>query len=217
MQLSQFQNTFPYVHKIDVNDKNWENYRDGWSLYTDIKKEAARQGINFATSEQFQLLDNSDFRLCATYPSKLIVPKAMSLKQIEACSKFRTKNRLPGLSYYHAATGCSMWRSSQCMTGIMNNRKMEDELMLNEIGKTANNSQTLINNSRVVIYDARPWLSAEGNRLKGGGFEKSKHYRNTEVIFCDVDNIHELSRCTRKIQDIANNPQTFFSSSQYSQ
>ena len=24
--------------------------------------------------------------MCATYPSKLIVPKAMSLKQIEACS-----------------------------------------------------------------------------------------------------------------------------------
>ena len=99
----------------------------------------------------------------------------------------------------------------------MNNRKMEDELMLNEIGKTANNSQTLINNSRVVIYDARPWLSAEANRLKGGCFEKSKHYRNTEVIFCDVDNIHELNKVTRKIQDIANNPQTFFSTTQYSQ
>jgi len=42
MQLSQFQNTFPYVHKLDVNDQNWESYRDGWSLYTNIVKEARR-------------------------------------------------------------------------------------------------------------------------------------------------------------------------------
>ena len=93
----------------------------------------------------------------------------------------------------------------------MNKRKMEDELMLNEIGKTANNMQTLVNNSRVLIYDARSWLAAEANKLKGGGFENNKHYRNTEIVFCDVDNIHELRKCTRKIQDIANNPGTFFS------
>lgn len=37
---------------------------------------------------------------------------------------------------------------------------MEDEIMINEIGKTANNSKTMINNSRVVIYDARPKLNA---------------------------------------------------------
>ena len=93
---------------------------------------------------------------------------------------------------------------------------MADELMINEIGKTANNSQTLINNSRVLIYDARPWLSAEANRLKNGGFENVKYYRNTDIIFCDIDNIHELSKCTRKIQEIPANPSTFFSMSQYS-
>ena len=109
-----------------------------------------------------------------------------------------------------------MWRSSQCKTGILNNRKMEDELMLNEIGKTANNKDTMINNSRVVIFDARPWLSAQGNRAKGGGFEISKHYRNTELVFCDVDNIHHLSKCTKKICEIAQNPSTFFSSAAYS-
>ena len=87
--------------------------------------------------------------------------------------------------------------------------------MINEIGKTANNSQSLINNSRVIIYDARPWLSAEANRLMNGGFEKTKYYRNTEVIFCDIDNIHEPNKCTRKIQEIPNKPQTFSSMSLY--
>ena len=28
--------------KIDVNNDNWENYEDGWSIYTDIVYEAMR-------------------------------------------------------------------------------------------------------------------------------------------------------------------------------
>jgi hypothetical protein len=46
----------------------------------------------------------------------------------------------------------------------------------------------------VVIYDARPKLNAQANRLKGGGFEDIKYYRNSEIFFCDIDNIHEVSK-----------------------
>lgn len=42
----------------------------------------------------------------------------------------------------------------------MNNRSIEDEIMLMEMGKTANQENNLINNSRVIIYDARPKLNA---------------------------------------------------------
>ena len=60
----------------------------------------------------------------------------MSSDQVVKCSKFRTKNRLPALTYFHKRTGVSMWRSSQCMNGLMNHRTMEDEIMLTEIGKS---------------------------------------------------------------------------------
>ena len=29
----------------------------------------------------------------------------------------------------------------------------------------------MINNSRIMIFDARPKLNAQANRIKGGGFE----------------------------------------------
>jgi hypothetical protein len=74
------------------------------------------------------------------------------------------------------------------MNGIMNYRSMEDEIMITEIGKT-NNSHNLINNSRVIIYDARPKLNAQGNKFKGGGFEDLKNYKNCDLIFCDIDRI----------------------------
>ncbi len=48
-----------------------------------------------------------------TYPAHLIVPKDISDKDIEDCSKFRTRNRFAVLSYYYRKNGASIWRSSQ--------------------------------------------------------------------------------------------------------
>ena len=124
---------------------------------------------------------------------------------MEACSKFRTKNRLPALTYYLKETGTSIWRCSQCTQGY-NRRSTDDEDMLMEIGRTSNTSQSLVNNSRIMIFDARPKLNAQANRIKGGGFEDHRNYRNSELIFCDIDNIHEVSKCFEKMHDISKDP-----------
>ena len=47
MSLSQMQNSFPYYMKIEINDYNWINYREGWNVYKDIAAEAKRWGLNF--------------------------------------------------------------------------------------------------------------------------------------------------------------------------
>ena len=93
----------------------------------------------------------------------------------------------------------------------MNNRKLEDEHMVNEIGKTSNTSSKPIHNSKVVIYDARPRLNAEVNRVKGGGYENIKNYRNSELLFCDIDNIHEVTKTFKKMHEISNHPEVFYS------
>lgn len=164
-------------------------------------------GIDFKTSKSFRIFKNKDYSVCATYPNMLVVPKCMKDNQIIACSKFRTKNRLPAMSYFDKNTGCSMWRCSQCMNGLMNNRIIEDENMLVEMGKTANNDRNLINNSRVIIYDARPKLNAQANKyIKNGGYEDTRYYKNCEIIFCDIDNIHEVSKCFKKMYEIVQQP-----------
>jgi hypothetical protein len=33
--------------KIEINDYNWINYREGWNVYKDIAAEAKRWGLNF--------------------------------------------------------------------------------------------------------------------------------------------------------------------------
>ena len=57
-----------------------------------------------------------------------------------------------------------------------------------------------------MIYDARPKLNAQANRIKGGGWEDSKNYRNCNIEFCDIDNIHEVSKCFNKMHEIIKDP-----------
>lgn len=159
-------------------------------------------------NEQFRPYSNEKFDLCRTYPALLVVPRAISNSQVEGCSKFRTRNRLPVLTYYHKELGTSIWRCSQCAQGY-GRRSTDDEDMLMEIGRTSNNSQSMISNSKIMIFDARPKLNAQANRIKGGGFEDMRNYRNSEIVFCDIDNIHEVSKCFQKMGDILKDPQNF--------
>ena len=91
------------------------------------------------------------------------------------------------------------------MSGMFNARVVEDEKMVEDIAKTAMSSKSMshmMHNSRIVIYDARPYLNAQANRLKKGGYEDVRNYRNSEILFCDIDNIHEVSKVFKKMQEM---------------
>jgi len=100
--------------------------------------------------------------------------------------------------------------------GIFGSRSIDDEDMIAEIGKTANSQNNLINNSRVVILDARPKINAYANKyVGGGGFENLKYYRNCELVFCDIENIHEVRKCFQKVREIGKKDKNFKNNSNY--
>ena len=67
----------------------------------------------------------------------------------------------------------------------------------------------------MIIYDARPYLNAQANKIKKGGFEDVRHYRNSELIFCEIDNIHKVTSVFKALQDLPLNPEIFDSSKEY--
>jgi myotubularin-related protein 6/7/8 len=74
----------------------------------------------------FKVLANEDFSICDSYPSELIASKHLSDELLLACSQFRTRQRMPTMTYYHQANGCSIWRSSQPMAGVLGKASKED-------------------------------------------------------------------------------------------
>jgi myotubularin-related protein 6/7/8 len=116
--------------------------------------------------DQLALYENDQGQLCRTYGRVLCCPR-LPEEEVFKCSRFRSKERLPVLTYHWRARGRAIFRSSQNMVGLTNKRSAEDEKMLQAIG---NLGQTESKPKTCHIYDARPRFNALGNKLAGKGF-----------------------------------------------
>ena len=161
-------------------------YKSGWDIYN-FYDEFKRQKVDL--KNDYEILDNSNFNFCETYPSKIITPK-ISRDKIEKCANFRKKKRLPTLTYRYT-NGYCIWRSSQTKGGFTG-KDDTDAIFLTNITRNSKN---------LVVYDARPKLNAMANKLKGGGYENPNNYPkiNMEVIFCDIPNIHAVRNSYEKL------------------
>ena len=176
---------------------NKENFQEGWNLYNP-EKEYERQGV---TNLDYEVNKNKLFRktklnenyaLCPSYPKFLITVGEITDPDYKYSAEFRTKNRLPALAYYHKITGGTIWRSAQTKSGISGNRNRFDEDLLLDITKISKKK-------KLYIYDCRPYLSAVANKLKGAGYEDTGNYRNSELFFCEIENIHTARNALNKI------------------
>ena len=83
---------------------------------------------------------------------------------------------------------------------MTHNRSADDELLLkllgnpNYIGDIGDKPEITVH-----IYDARPYLNAMANKVNGKGFEDVKFYKNCEIFFMDIENIHHVRDCHKKL------------------
>lgn len=60
----------------------------------------AKDAIGPVRKAAFQVYDNSLFKLCPTYPMTLLFPAQATPAMIAGCAAFRSKQRLPVLTYF---------------------------------------------------------------------------------------------------------------------
>ena len=185
---------FPKITKKFFNFaftyKNQQKAKKNIKVYN-IINEFQRQGIIFETNKEFRILSNNNFEFCESYPKRIIVPYNMTDAQIKKCSEFRTKNRIPTLTYRYNKNNCCIWRSSQTKSGLSNYKNKDDVELLTFIS----------NGKKLYIFDARPYLNAIANKLKGAGFENINNYPkiDIELIFCGIPNIHSVRNSFQKL------------------
>lgn len=87
---------------------------------------------------------------------------------------------------------------------------MEDELLLRLMGDAAADIEKDIQDSLTAlpvnlnIFDARCYSAALGNQLIGGGTESQTSYKNCEVFFKNIENIHNVRDSFKKICELCN-------------
>jgi len=163
----------------------------GWTFF-ELSAEFSRQGV---PSQHWNLCTlNSEHKLCPTYPSQLMVPALAKQSVVQGCAQFRSKGRLPVLTYYHSSTGAALLRCSQPLSGI-NGRSPEDEEYINCILNSNPGSEYL------YIVDTRPKINAMYNRAAGKGYEAEAFYPNTKFVFKGIENIHVMRDSLAKVVD----------------
>ncbi|XP_063793453.1 myotubularin isoform X1 [Pseudophryne corroboree] len=174
-----------------VNEERFST--NGWEVY-DPLTEFQRQGI---PNNIWRLtFINKNYEFCDTYPPFLMVPYVASDDDLRKVAAFRSRNRIPVLSWIHPENQSVITRCSQPLVGMSGKRNKDDERYL-EVIKEAN-GQT----SKLTIYDARPNVNAVANKATGGGYESDDAYPFAELVFLDIHNIHVMRESLKKLKDI---------------
>ncbi|XP_056156352.1 myotubularin [Lampris incognitus] len=188
-----FRYAFPLSHRQPLfaylsQEKYEEN---GWDVYKPIE-EFRRQGL---PNEKWRItFINKNYELCDTYPTILAVPFKATEEDLRRVASFRSRGRIPVLSWIHRENQAVITRCSQPLVGMSGKRNKDDERYL-DLVREANSTVKLI------IYDARPNVNAVANKATGGGYEGDE-YQNTELVFLDIHNIHVMRESLKKLKDI---------------
>ncbi|KAI3343539.1 protein-tyrosine phosphatase-like protein [Ustulina deusta] len=104
---------------------------NGWSLY-DPRAEFGRQGISTKSVDRGWRISliNKDYSFSPTYPALLVVPSKISDNVIKYAGPYRSRARIPVLTYLHSLNNCSITRSSQPLVGFRGNRSIQDEKLV---------------------------------------------------------------------------------------
>jgi hypothetical protein len=180
---------FAPSYHLKYRDK--EDYDNGWTVYQHFL-EFIRLGVDINDNKLFSLyIQEINGAMCDSYPNFLLLPAKASKEEVNGTVTFRCKKRLPVLCWLKG--NATIWRSAQTKSGFMG-RNSSDENYLEHM---------CLDTNKLHIYDARPYLNALANKMKGAGFENTDYYKNSEISFCEIENIHFVRAAYAKVRMIS--------------
>lgn len=201
-------NLFSYVFKANFESLPLFSSLNGIFRF-DIIKEYNRQGVPVSVDVENRNVSrfplrftdvNQNFDLCSSYPRILVVPESISDSQLIKVAAFRSKGRIPILSWTNPDLKCTLWRSSQPKSAFK--RCIEDEIMITTLSSFYKNNGDPQEDRPFAILDARPKLNAFANKATGAGFENIDYYTNCKLEFLNIENIHKVRDSWNKLVSV---------------
>uniref|UniRef100_A0A7E4W118 phosphatidylinositol-3,5-bisphosphate 3-phosphatase n=1 Tax=Panagrellus redivivus TaxID=6233 RepID=A0A7E4W118_PANRE len=188
-KLLNINDCFAFSRRTTINSKKPDGTEE-WSRL-DWDREFQRQGVG----EIWKKSDfNHAYNRCDTYPEDLWFPEKASTAMLLGSSKFRSRSRLPALTYYNRSNKAALVRCAQPLTGF-SARCEEDEILMNLIYEANGSGKPLF------LVDTRPRVNAMVNKVQGKGFEDVRNYTNMQFHFFDIENIHVMRSSQNKLVD----------------
>ncbi|KAG7515598.1 hypothetical protein JOB18_012198 [Solea senegalensis] len=118
----------------DDEDQHVHLCRPGDHVRHRMEMEVKR--MSFDTQNIWRVSDiNSNYKLCSSYPQKLLVPIWITDKELESVASFRSWKRIPVVVYRHQRNGAVISRCSQPEISWWGWRNTDDEYLVTSIAK----------------------------------------------------------------------------------
>ncbi|CAH2220186.1 myotubularin-related 4 isoform X2 [Pelobates cultripes] len=115
-----------------------------------FQMELVRMGFDLQNAWRVSEINNN-YKLCPSYPQKLLVPVWISDKELENVASFRSWKRIPVVVYRHARTGAVIARCSQPEISWWGWRNADDEYLVTSIAMAcAHNPGVRVTNGNVT-------------------------------------------------------------------
>ncbi|XP_069617545.1 phosphatidylinositol-3,5-bisphosphate 3-phosphatase MTMR4 isoform X1 [Ranitomeya imitator] len=118
----------------DDEDHHIHLCRPGDHVKDRFQMELLRMGFDMQNAWRVSDI-NHNYKLCASYPQKLLVPVWITDKELENVSSFRSWKRIPVVVYRHTRTGAVIARCSQPEISWWGWRNADDEYLVTSIAK----------------------------------------------------------------------------------
>uniref|UniRef100_A0A672G0U9 phosphatidylinositol-3,5-bisphosphate 3-phosphatase n=1 Tax=Salarias fasciatus TaxID=181472 RepID=A0A672G0U9_SALFA len=118
----------------DDEDQHVHLCRPGDHVRQRMEMEVKRMG--FDTQNVWRVSDiNCNYKLCSSYPQKLLVPIWITDKELESVASFRSWKRIPVVVYRHQRNGAVIARCSQPEISWWGWRNTDDEYLVTSIAR----------------------------------------------------------------------------------
>lgn len=109
--------------------EQWTRLQRAVPYESDFMNEVTRLGFDLKGSWRISTA-NTDFKLCPSYPQKLLVPCCITDEMLHNIANFRGSRRLPAVVWRHQKSGAILARCSQPEVGWLGWRNYKDEQLL---------------------------------------------------------------------------------------
>ncbi|KAL5037381.1 hypothetical protein BDV3_006878 [Batrachochytrium dendrobatidis] len=203
MNITSLNQVFAFTYKKELSEPLPSR---GWSVFDPNIEYASRMGVGSTCASWRLSTINQNYHYSPTYPAILAVPSRISDNVLKHIGKFRSKSRIPALSYIHRTNQMSITRSSQPMIGLKHARSIQDEKLVEAIFASA--STVPKPGFTNLIIDARPTTNAIAQTAMGAGTESSENYKGCRISYLGIDNIHVVRDSFNKLFDAFVSPET---------
>ncbi|XP_072284692.1 phosphatidylinositol-3,5-bisphosphate 3-phosphatase MTMR4 isoform X2 [Pyxicephalus adspersus] len=142
--------------------------RPGDHVKDRFQMELVRMGFDMQNAWRVSEINNN-YKLCQSYPQKLLVPVWITDKELENVASFRSWKRIPVVVYRHTRTGAVIARCSQPEISWWGWRNADDEHLVTSIAKAC----ALNPGGRTVAASLTSKGTSEGSENSDTDFDSS--------------------------------------------